>query len=107
MPKYLFHASYTSAGAKGLRKGGGGSQRRAAVKELIEKAGGKLEAFYFAFGEADVFIVAELPDHATAAAISMTVNEAGGATLRTTVLLTAEELDAAAQKTITYRPPGS
>lgn len=106
MAKYLFQASYTAEGAKGIRKGGG-SQRRTVVKDVIEKAGGKLEAFYFAFGEADAFIIAELPDHASAAALSLTVNAAGGATTKTTVLLTPEDLDAASKKTVDYRPPGS
>jgi uncharacterized protein with GYD domain len=106
MAKYLFQASYTPEGARGVRKGGG-SQRRAAIKDLIEKAGGKLETVYFAFGKADVFIIADLPDHATAAALSLTINGAGAAATRTIVLLTPEEIDAAAKKTVDYRPPGS
>ena len=106
MPKYLFQASYTSEGAKGIRKAGG-SQRRAAVKKLIEAAGGKLEAFYFAFGKTDAIIIAELPDQASAAGISLAVGAAGAATTRTTVLITPEEIDAAAKQTVDYRPPGS
>jgi uncharacterized protein with GYD domain len=106
MPKYLFQASYTSEGAKGIRKAGG-SARRDAVKRVIESAGGKLETFYFAFGKHDAIIIADLPDHASAAGISLTVGAAGAATTRTTVLLTPEELDAAAKQTVDYRPPGS
>lgn len=106
MPKYLFQASYTSEGAKGIRKAGG-SQRRAAVKQIIEAAGGKLETFYFAFGKTDAIIIAELPDQASAAGISLAVGAAGAATTRTTVLITPEEIDAAAKQTVDYRPPGS
>ncbi len=49
MPKYLFQASYTAEGAKGLLKEGG-TKRRAAVEQLIKSVGGTLEAFYFALG---------------------------------------------------------
>ena len=31
----------------------GGSKRRAAVETLVKGLGGRLEAFYFAYGEAD------------------------------------------------------
>ena len=106
MPRYLFRAAYTTEGAKGLKKSGG-SQRRAAVKEMIEKAGGRLEVFYFAFGKSDAIIIAELPDQATAAGISLAVGATGAATTRTTVLITPEEIDAGAKQTVNYRPPGA
>ena len=106
MPKYLFHAAYTSEGAKGVRKGGG-SERRAAAKQVVESVGGKLESFYFAFGKNDVIIIADLPDHASAAALSLTIGAAGAAKTSTTVLLTPEEIDAAAKKSVDYRPPGA
>jgi uncharacterized protein with GYD domain len=106
MPKYLFHASYTTEGVKGIRKGGG-SARRAAVKQVIESVGGKLEAFYFAFGKSDAIILAELPDNTSAAGLSLAVGAVGAATTRTTVLLTPEEIDAAAKKAVDYRPPGA
>ena len=61
MPTYLWQASYTSEGAKGLAKEGG-TKRRAAVQQMVEKAGGKLHAFYFAIGESDVYAIAEFPD---------------------------------------------
>jgi uncharacterized protein with GYD domain len=102
----MFLASYTTEGAKGLKKGGG-SARHTMVKQLIDKLGGKLEGFYFAFGDADVVIIADLPDHASAAGISMAVNSGGGATTRTVVLLTPDELDAASKKQVDYRPPGA
>ncbi|HXG23623.1 MAG TPA: GYD domain-containing protein [Chthonomonadales bacterium] len=106
MPTYLWHVSYTTDGVKGLMKEGG-SKRRATVQQLLEGLGGRLEAFYYAFGESDLYVIAELPDAATAAAVSMTVNATGAAQLRTTVLLTPEEIDAATQKSVGYRPPGA
>jgi uncharacterized protein with GYD domain len=49
MPKYLIQASYLPEGARGLVSEGG-SKRRDAATKAIKAAGGKVEAFYFAFG---------------------------------------------------------
>ena len=68
---------------------------------------GSCTPFYYAFGEYDLFCIGEFPDHTTAAAVSLAVNAAGTATLRTTLLLTPEEMDAAAKMTVSYRPPGA
>jgi uncharacterized protein with GYD domain len=106
MPKYLIEASYTREGVQGLQSAGG-SSRRDAVNEALASVGGSLESFHFAFGEHDAFVIAELPDNEAAAAVALTVNGSGGATTRTTVLLTPEEVDAAAQKSVGYRAPGS
>jgi uncharacterized protein with GYD domain len=105
MPKYLIEANYVGEGISGLLKEGG-SRRRAAVEEMFGSMGGSVEAFYYAFGEKDVFIIGELPDNATAAALSLRVNATGAASCKVTVLMTPQEIDAAAKKTITYRPPG-
>jgi uncharacterized protein with GYD domain len=105
MPKYLTIASYTAEGAKGLFKEGG-SARRAAVEKLVESAGGRLEAFYFAFGENDVYSLADLPDHASAAAVALAVTASGAVRVKTVVLVTPEEVDQAAKKAVQYRPPG-
>jgi uncharacterized protein with GYD domain len=106
MPKYLIEASYTPEGVKGVQSSGGTS-RRDAVAKAVESAGGRLETFYFAFGEGDVYVIADLPDNESAAAVSLGVNAAGGATTRTVVLLTPEEIDAAARRSVDYRPPGA
>ncbi|CAN5892618.1 hypothetical protein BH24GEM1_BH24GEM1_13730 [soil metagenome] len=106
MAKFLWQVSYTTQGAQGLQKDGG-SARRVAVQRLVEHAGGKLESFYFALGEADVFVVADLPDAKTAAAVSLAVNAAGAARLRTVVLVTPEEMDAATKVAVDYRAPGA
>jgi uncharacterized protein with GYD domain len=105
MPKYLVQANYVGEGIKGLLKDGG-TGRRAAVEKLFSSVGGKIEAFYYAFGDTDLFIIADVPDNVSAAALSLTVNAVGAATARVTVLLTPEEIDAAAKKTPSYRPPG-
>jgi uncharacterized protein with GYD domain len=104
MPRFLFEASYTVEGLKGLRRQGG-SGRREAVAKAAQSLGGRLEHLYFAFGDHDTFAVADLPDNESAAAFSLAVSEAGGASVRTVVLLTPEEVDAAARRSVEYRPP--
>lgn len=106
MPKFLFEASYTLEGARGVQ-GAGGSSRRDAVAAVAESVGGKLESFYFAFGDTDAYVVVDLPDNASAAAVAIAVNTGGGATVKTAVLLTPEEIDVAAKRSVDYRPPGS
>jgi uncharacterized protein with GYD domain len=106
MAKYMIQASYTTEGTKGLVRDGG-SKRRATVEEMIRKSGGTLEAFYFAFGDADVYVIADIPDIASAAAISMTINASGAVELKTIVLIPPEEIDQAARKQVGYRAPGT
>ena len=105
MPKYLAHASYTTEGLKGLLKDGG-SKRREAIDQLSKSLGGTMEAFYYAFGEDDVFVIFDLPDNVSATAASLIVNASGAAKVKITVLLTPEEVDQATQKSVDYRPPG-
>jgi uncharacterized protein with GYD domain len=105
MPKYLLQVSYTAEGAKGLQKDGG-TKRRQAAQGLVESLGGKLESLYFAFGDCDVFAIADMPDNASAAAASLALGASGAVTSTTTVLLTAEEMDSAAKKSAKYTPPG-
>ena len=85
MAKYLFIASYNSDGARGLLATGG-TKRRDQIAEVIEGTGGTMECFYFAFGEADAYVICDLPDMATASAISLVVNAAGAAKVRTRVI---------------------
>ena len=105
MPKYMFHVNYVGEGIKGLLKEGGTS-RRAVAEKVIQSLGGSLEAFYFAFGETDAYVIADLPDNVSSSAVALTVSASGVVTVKTTVLLTADEVDAAAKKTPSYRPPG-
>ena len=106
MPKFLIKATYTSEGARGLLKEGG-TKRRAAVQKIIEAAGGKLDAFYYAYGDDDAIILADLPDATTGLAISLTVNASGAVRLSTQPLITPEEVDAASKKSIKYKAPGA
>jgi len=106
MPTYLWQVSYTSDGVKALTKDGG-VKRRTVVQQMLDKTGGKLHGFYFALGEADAYVIAELPDAASAVALSVEVNGSGLVQLKTTTLLSPEEFDAATKKSMGYRPPGA
>jgi len=105
MPKYLWQANYVGEGLKGLLKEGG-SSRRAVVEKIVNSMGGKLEAFYYAFGETDLYGIADMPDNVSTAAFALTIAASGAVTLKTTVLLTPEEIDKAVKKSPSYRPPG-
>jgi uncharacterized protein with GYD domain len=105
MPKYLVAATTTTEGARGLLKEGGTS-RRTAVEKLVNSLGGTLEAFYYAFGEADEYIIADLPDNVSMVTATLVATAGGASTLKTAVLITPEEMDAAVKKSPTYRPPG-
>lgn len=105
MPKYLYQANYTSSGMQGLLQEGGTS-RRGVFEDLAEEQGGTLESFYYAFGGADLYMVFDLPDATTAAAVSLVFTAGGALSISTVQLITPEEIDAAVNKTVTYRPPG-
>lgn len=106
MPHYLFNARYTQAGIQGVMKEGGGP-RQEVVRALAASLGGTVEAQYWAFGDDDYLVIAELPDNAAALAIAATVGSSGAASVKTTVLLTADDVDAMTRLRGTYRAPGA
>ncbi|MDB5796106.1 MAG: hypothetical protein JWP36_8 [Paucimonas sp.] len=106
MAKFLVEANYARQGYRGLLKEGG-SKRRAEIQRLFESLGGKVEAFYYAFGDKDVVIIGELPDNALAEALTLHVNASGSVICKTTALITPEEVDQAVKTTIHYRAPGN
>ena len=105
MAKYLVRGNYTPEGLKGLMKDGG-SGRRAAVEKAMASVGGSVDAFYFAFGDTDVFLIVDFPDTVSATALALTAAAAGTVTLSTTPLITPDEVDAAVKKTVAYAKPG-
>ena len=106
MPKYLLEVNYTLDGVKGVLAKGGAA-RKAAASAAAKSLGGKVDSFYFAFGGTDVYCTVDMPDNEAAAALALTVSAGGGATVRTVVLLTTDDIDAAAGKDVKYKPPGS
>lgn len=106
MAKYLIKASYSPAGTKGLLKDGG-TKRRAAVAKMTKKLGGKVESFYYAYGDADVYSIVDLPDPRSAIALSLNINATGLVNVSTTPLIMPDEIDAAIKKSVFYRAPGT
>ena len=106
MPKFMVKASYTTEGTRGLLKEGG-TGRRAAVQKLAESLGGKVEAFYFAYGEDDAYVLIDVPDATSGLAVSLAVNASGAVRVSTIPLITPEEIDAACKKSVAYRAPGA
>jgi uncharacterized protein with GYD domain len=105
MPKYLVQARYTNQGIQGLLKDSA-SGRRADVQAAVKAVGGKVEAFYYAFGDEDAIVILDLPNNTAAAALSLSVSAAGAVRMRTTPLLTVEEIDQALEIHTQYRAPG-
>ena len=106
MPKYLFQADYTQEGTVGLLREGG-TGRRAMFEGMFAELGGTVEAFYYAFGKDDLYMIVDLPDDAAAVAASLRVSAAGAITFGATVLIEPETVDEATQRNVTYRPPGA
>ena len=109
MPKYLLRATHTREGLDGLLKDGG-TIRRDTVAEFAQAMGGSMEAFYYAFGDTDAYIIVDVPDNVIAAAASLIGNLPGTTKTTFTVLITPEEMDQAVamakEKSAAYRPPG-
>jgi uncharacterized protein with GYD domain len=105
MAKYLIQAAYTVDGLKGLQKDKA-SGRKTAVSKACESLGGKLESLYYEFGADDVVAILDLPDNGAAAALALTVAASGLVRIRTTPLMTVEDIDKALEKSPAYRAPG-
>ncbi len=105
MAKYLIQVRYTADGAKGLLSDGG-TARRAAAEKAIASVGGKMEAFYFALGDVDAYVIADLPDEVSMVALQLVVNATGRINSTTVKLVTPEDLDKATKKAVAYRSPG-
>jgi uncharacterized protein with GYD domain len=101
----MIKASYTAEGTQGLAKEGG-TARRENLQKVVKSLGGKMEAFYYAYGDADVYVISDFPDAASALAVSLAVNASGAVHCATIPLITPEEIDAACKKTVKYRAPG-
>ena len=103
---YLHEADCLIATVRLLRQDKG-SGRRAAVTRAIEAAGGKVEAFYFAYGQDDTIIIADYPDAASATAMSLVGNSTGVVRVSMTPLITVEEMDRAVNKAATLPSPAA
>lgn len=108
MAYYLVQVAYSPEGAAALVKNP--QNRMEAVRPIVEKLGGRIENFWFAFGEYDVVATCQMPDNVSATAFSLAVSASGAMkAFKTTPLMTVEEGMRAMQKAgeIGYKPPRS
>ena len=105
MAKYLAKANYKAEGVRGVIKEGG-SGRVEAVTKLVKKLGGKVEAFYFSYGEHDAYLIVDI-DESAGLALSLAVNASAAVTLQMVPLITAKQMDDAAKTSVAYRAPGA
>jgi len=105
MPKFLIEASYTAEGFKGLQKDKAAG-RTQAVKNALKAVDGQLECLYWCLGDRDAIAIVDLPNTVAASALASSISATGLVRTRTTALLTAQEIDAALAKTVSYQAPG-
>jgi uncharacterized protein with GYD domain len=106
MGRYLYKVSYSKEGMQGVMRQGA-ADRQAFIEKLASEVGGSITSFDFAFGDTDVYVMADMPDHVTAAAIATAVSASGAASIETVVLLSADDIDRAIAKDVPYKPPGA
>lgn len=106
MARFLYKFSYGKEGMQGVMKEGAVS-RRTFIEKMAAEMGGSIESFDFAFGETDVYLIAEMPDQITAASVATAVSASGAGSIETVVLLSAEDIDRAIAKNAPYRAPGA
>src|SRR5438270_11792110 len=94
MPKFMIEAQYTTEGIKGL-VADSASGRRADVQAAVKALGGKVESFYFAFGDDDAIVIVDLPDLVAASALSLSTSGSGAVRVRTIPLISVEDIDKA------------
>jgi uncharacterized protein with GYD domain len=108
VPLFLMRFSYTpEAWARLIKKP---EDRRDVAQAVVEELGGKLQGFWYSFGQQDGVLLIEAPNNVSAAAFSVGISAAGSlSSAETTVLLTVEETIEMLKKaqTISYKPPGS
>ena len=106
MARFLYKVSYSREGMQGVMKEGA-ANRRTFIEKMAAEMGGSITSFDFAFGDTDVFVIAEMPDQVTAAAVATAVSASGAGTIETVVLLSADDVDRAIAKNVPYRAPGA
>ena len=110
MAKFAVIGGYTAeAWSKMIDNPG---DRVAAVQKVAQAAGGKLEQFFWSFGDDDYLAIIDAPDDISAAAVSIAVGSSGSLrNLRTIKLITPEEgrkvLEKAKAAKTAYAPPGA
>lgn len=109
MPQYVSFFSYT--GEAWHRMVESPEDRAQAASAAIERAGGKMDAFYWMMGGHDGFVVYSMPDEVAAAAYSAAVLASGRLARQETYQVldrahVGEALERARDVSRQYRPPG-
>jgi uncharacterized protein with GYD domain len=102
--RYLVRAELTPEGIKNLQKQPP-TALKAGVAKFVESVGGKLEFWFFDYGESTAYSVIDYPDEVAAATAQLSTNAAGFARVRIRPLLSAEEMDKAVAKMPPVRVP--
>jgi len=102
--RYLVRAVLTPEGLKNLQKQPP-TALKAGVVKFVESVGGKLEFWFFDYGESTAYSVIGYPDEIAAATAQLSTNAAGFAHVTIRPLLTAEEMDKAVAKVPPVRVP--
>ncbi len=94
MPKYMYSGNYTEKGAAGLIKDGGKTRHEEAEKAAAAM-GGSIEAYYWAYGAMDFFMIMDIPSEALAIKFSLHVGASGVFNGKLTPLITVDVMEEA------------
>ena len=95
MARYMIHASYSTQGMSDLVNNP--QDRAANLRPVIERMGGKMESFDYAFGDFDAVVIVDMPDNTAVASVAMAVGVSGAISSIKTTFIPMEEA---------YRPCG-
>ncbi len=97
MAKYLLRAKLCGRWCEGAMAEGG-SKRRDAARAAVESVAWQPRLHVLTFGDTDVYGICDVPDAASATALSLLINSSGAVTLNLVPLMTVEDLDEAASR---------
>jgi len=107
MGKYLFEVRIINFDLARFQSSNYGAEWKQSLEDAVQNVGGTVDALYFALGDVDAFMVAEIPNAASVAELSLKILEGGDATLRTVVLIDTTELGVGFLHGWKWLPPGT
>jgi uncharacterized protein with GYD domain len=102
--RYLFRAAFTVEGMQNLQKQSA-TGFKTGVAKFFESVGGKLESWYFDYGDSTAYGFVDYPDEIAAATAQASVNAGGFARVSYRAVLSAEDADKALARSVATRPP--
>jgi uncharacterized protein with GYD domain len=102
--RYLFRAAFTVDGMQNLQKQSA-TAFKAGVAKVFDSVGGKLESWYFDYGDSTAYGFVDYPDEIAAATAQASVNAGGFARVTYRPVLSAEDADKALARSVATRPP--